>query len=382
MTDPTHLIADDLIDAACSATTLNDFGADGWQTGLGLVCEGLNANRVRSSARGRLGTEITSHLENRLRVVDWHRQHPELASEPVSSPVIILGLPRTGTTAVSYVLDQDPQFRSLLNWEAVYSAPPAAASDRRSDQRCVELLEFQRAVVDHIDPPPPHWEWADGPTECTFLLAQDFKTVMWDSRAPSPAYHEYLNECDMESAYAYHRSVLQVLQSNTSGRWCLKMPAHALFIDDVLRAYPDARFIWTHRDPVAATASFLNLTAFAHGLTIGAPDIEWITSTCLPRLAQQVERPMRALAGHDVCHVFYDDWLADPMAAITTIYEWLEMDLVGSARDAMVGWLGDDPLAVSRGSKSTVEDFGLQRDQVYERFGDYMNRFDLEPRVR
>ena len=132
----------------------------------------------RPDGRRLLGRTIVDYLTNRLRVIDHHRHHPDLHGAPINEPIIILGLPRTGTTALSYLLDTDPRWRSLLNWEAVDSVPPPTTATLRTDSRCTDLLEFQRSVIDHIDPPPPHWEWADGPTECTFLLAEE----RWDAQ--------------------------------------------------------------------------------------------------------------------------------------------------------------------------------------------------------
>lgn len=324
-----------------------------------------------------LADEAVRYLTNRLRVIDYHQQHPELASAPVEAPLIILGLPRTGTTVLSYLMDQDPQWRSLLNWEAAQSVPPATTATLRTDQRCLDVLQFQRDVLPMIDPPPPHWEWADGPTECTFLIAQDFKSVMWETRVPNPAYREFISTCDMTSAYDYHRSVLQILQSQSPGRWCLKMPAHAYFIEAALAAYPDAKIIWTHRDPVTASASFMNLASFAHGLSLGAPDLQWIVGTYPDRLVEQVRRPMELLADHEVHHVHYSELMVDPMQVIGGLYNWLGTTLSADVAATMQGWLNADPLSESRKARYSLADFGLSREDLLPRFSDYIAAFDI-----
>ncbi len=361
-----------------SRTGLTNFGDSSFRDGLEIVCAGLESERVRFGGRDRLANEIVSHLANRLRVVDWHARHPAARQRSIKAPIVILGLPRTGTTAVSYLLDRDPQWRSLLNWEATQSVPPPTDATLRSDPRCTELLEFQQALVGTIDPPPPHWEWADGPTECTFLLAQDFKTVMWESRVPNPDYRDYITTCDMTSAYDYHRAALQVLGSETTGDWVLKMPAHAYFIEPLLAAYPDARIIWTHRDPSAATASFLNLIAFSHHMTLGTPDIEWIANTYPDRLVEQVMRPMRALAGRDVFHLHYSQYLGDPLAEMTRLYKWLGLDLTDDVETSMRSWLHADPLEVSRRGNATLADFGIDRNELLDRFSLYTSTYDVE----
>ena len=175
-------------------------------------------------------------------------------------------------------------------------------------------------MIDHI-PPPPHWEWADGPTECTFLLAQDFKAAMWESRIPYAPYREYISRADMTSAYRYYRRALEMPQSNAPGRWVLKMPAHAYFIDAVLAEYPDARIVWTHRDPVVAVTSFMNLNAFAHRLSMGTVDHEWIADTVPVAFVEQVHWPMAALADEMSSTSTTATKMADPLGVMADLYE-------------------------------------------------------------
>ena len=356
---------------------LDDFGGSEFEEGLELFCAGLRSNVVTEFGRDLLAGDCQRYLENRLRVVEYRKARPDTAAGEVRAPIVILGLPRTGTTAVSYMLDRDPQWRCLLNWEAVDSVPPPTAETLRSDTRCTDALEFQRAILPTLDPQPPHWEWADGPTECTFLLAQDFKAVMWESRVPNPAYREFISSCDMTSAYQYHRWVLQVLQSDAPGTWCLKMPAHAYFIDALLDTYPDARIIWTHRDPATATASFMNLIAFAHRLSLGEPDIDWIVDTYPDRLVEQVRRPMEALAGRNVYHLHFHRYLSDPLAEMRRIYDWLGVSLEDAVAQDMSGWLEADPLHASRQAYS-LADFGLERTDLLQSFAAYIEAFGVD----
>lgn len=365
------------MEEATAATGLDDFGGSEFLEPLGLVCAGLRQDIITDFGRDLLSRDCVAYLSNRLRMLDWAQQHPEVTESPIAAPIVILGLPRTGTTVLSYLLDHDPRWRSLLNWEAVDSVPPAEGSTLRSDPRCTEKLEFQRSVLPIIDPPPPHWEWADGPTECTFLLAQDFKTIMWDARFPNPAYREYIEQCDMTSAYRYHRLGLQVLQSRAPGRWVLKMPAHAYFIETVLATYPDAQFIWTHRDPATCVASFMNLLAFSHALAIPAADRKWIAETIPPRLLDQATRPMTALADRDVHHVHYQQMMADPLGEIARIYDWLGAPLEADVTTAMGDWLVADPLERSRVSSYSLADFEMNAATVRRSFADYIDHFGV-----
>ena len=155
------------IDALCAAaedrTGLPTSATASYIEGLALVSAALASDRVSPQGRSLLAGEAVTYLSNRLRVDDFHQQHHQLVDSAVESPIVILGLPRTGTTLLSYLLDLDPQWRSLLNWEAVDSVPPPTTATLRSDPRCLERLAFQEQVLPIIDPPPPHWEWGGRP---------------------------------------------------------------------------------------------------------------------------------------------------------------------------------------------------------------------------
>ena len=167
---------------------------------------------IAPHGRDYLIENIVAALSNRLRVTDYVQHHPEVREEKIERPVVILGMPRTGTTVISYLLDCDPARRSLLHWEPVHPVPPATTETLRTDPRCLALLEEQKQIVDYAikaKMPLPHWEDADGPTEDMFLHAQDFKGLSWDSFLSTSRYAEWLiDEADMTSAYEYQKLVL------------------------------------------------------------------------------------------------------------------------------------------------------------------------------
>ena len=352
-------------------------GDESFFEGLTLIATALDQPSVRRGGRAIIVSEIANQLVNRLRVDAHHAANPDLAAAPVDAPIVILGLPRSGTTALSYLLDCSPDVRSLLNWEAVMSVPPPTSATLRTDHRCLEMLEFQRAVFPSIDPPPPHWEWADGPTECTFVLAQDAKSVMWDARLPLPEHREWIESCDMTTAYRHHRRTLQILQSEAPGQWVLKMPAHAFFIDALLAEYPDARIIWTHRDPIRCVASFLDLAGFSQRLSLGEPDREWIVETFPRRLADYIRRAEHALAGHDVLHVDYADLVANPVETGTSALRWAGLEVADQTEAAMRAWVDADPLRRPRTTPYSLADWGLEPTDLDPIFHDYARTHGL-----
>lgn len=236
-------------------------------------CE--SAPGVNPGGREFVYSQFVDALWNRLRVVDYVKHHPEVLDEHVERPLVVLGLPRTGTSLASYLLDQDPLRRSLLTWEAGDSVPPSTPDTLRSDPRCLQKkaeLDVLAEGLKAANIPLVHWDEADGPTECLFVQNQDFKAYLWEAFMPTPAYADWLLHTDMSSAYAYERMVLQLLQSRASGTWSLKMPSHAVHIETLVATYPDVRMVWAHRDPFKSTASFLRLNYLSRAAT-GA-DIE------------------------------------------------------------------------------------------------------------
>jgi Sulfotransferase family len=170
---------DELITRASERAGLDDFGGDSWREGLALLVDSVESTPgVNPGGRDFVYGQFVDALWNRLRIVDYLGQHPEVDQERVERPLVILGLPRTGTSLASYLLDQDPQRRSLLTWEAEDSVPPSTPETLRTDPRCLKKkaeLEILAEGLKAADIPMVHWDEADGPTECVFVQNQDFK---------------------------------------------------------------------------------------------------------------------------------------------------------------------------------------------------------------
>jgi len=177
--------ADEIADLARERAGLTEFASDSWREGLEILLREIDCSpSIIDAGRKFLYRQYADALWNRLRVDDYARRHPAVLDERIERPLVILGMPRTGTTVVSYLLDQDPRWRSLLNWEAVDSVPPPTTATRRTDPRCLAKLAQQRELASALTAAGqgfPHWEDADGPTECIFVQAQDFKAFVWDA---------------------------------------------------------------------------------------------------------------------------------------------------------------------------------------------------------
>jgi hypothetical protein len=370
--------AEELIRAAQERTGLEEFDSDSFREPLDFMVRCINARPKRDQISEALRPEIVNALVNRLRVTDYLHQHPELEQAPIEAPIIVMGMPRTGTTVMSYLLDCDPRFRSLLNWEAVDSAPPPTAASLRTDPRCLEKKQMQEKILPNLPFSVPHWEWADGPTECIFVQAQDFKTLSWESRIASREYAEYLLYCDMSTAYDYQKKVMRVLQSQAPGRWALKMPSHSLHFTWALRAFPDARFIWTHRNPYTALASLGTTIGLGHMTAMGEVDKQFIHDIYPHQIAEHANRPMclrPSLPEDKILDVYCAEVMRDPITGMRRVYAWLGEELAEDVERKMRAWLEEDNRRQSTRPSYSLEDFGWTREEVAPHFEHYLERY-------
>lgn len=377
---------DEVLRAAQARTGLTEIDSDSWREGLGVLLDAIaHSSDVDEQGRKVLEEDYVEALSNRLRVHRYIQDHPQVLAARIERPLVILGLPRTGTTLASYLLDQDPQRRSLLNWEATDSIPPPTTATLRSDPRCLAKLEQQKklaaamiAAKIHI----PHWEDADGPTECIFVQAQDFKAFSLEASSPGSAYSDWLLQCDMTSAYQYHKRVLQVLQSRAPGIWSLKMPSHAVHIDALLATYPDARLVWTHRDPYKATASLCSILMFGKSRSL-ADRIDRLAlgRNTIKQVQAHLQRAMMARARigeHRFYDLHYASLMRDPIGEMRRLYRWAGDDLSSEVEQRMRAWLQARPQDRFGRHEYSMEQYGLTKLQLEPLFADYLARFPIE----
>lgn len=374
------LVADELIAKAQSATGLEDFGSDSYREGLDILLGDYNANGA--SANERLQGSLMMSLCNRLKTTDYLNKNPELLDRPIEKPVFVFGVPRTGTTLLSNLLATDPARRSPLTWEIDDPVPPATTETLTTDPRAVARLEMEKKMLEAMPEMGKYYRSsAIYPNEDVYIMAHDFKTLMWESRGKCPNYRDWLLSTDMTSAYEYHKKYLQVLQHHAPGIWNLKMPSHSLFLETLLKVYPDARLVLTHRDPLTATGSFCGIISQGHG-SVGEVDAEYIGENCLYQAAEHANRVMdfRDKHGEDrVIDVHYADLMNDPISAMRKLYTSLGDDFTEAAESGMQTWLDDNPQNKFGKHEYNLEKFGLSVEKVKPAFERYLSRYDVEP---
>ena len=374
---------DELIETAMKQTGLDRFSGDSFREGLEVLTTDMS-RLERTDAAYHVERDIfLGYLGMRLKIDDWLETHPGLTDRSIEKPVFVFGLPRTGTTLISNLLAADPARRSLLTWEANDPVPPPRAGHLYDDPRARAQIEIEtQAKAANPEAFKYYRSSAVYPTEDVFPMAHDFKSLFWESHGKLPAYGEWLLTTDMHSAYAYHRRFLQVLQSEAPGIWNLKMPSHSLWLRTLLDFYPDARLIWTHRDPFTAIGSLCSLISSSHVRHVGHADNRWIGQNYPAQAALHANRIMDVrdeIGENRIYDLHYASVMRDPIGTMRDLYAWLGDDYTPEAEAAMRAWLADNPQGKFGRHEYRLAQFDLSEETVRPHLERYLDRYAIEP---
>ena len=377
------LNTDQLITAAQQATGLTDFGGDSFAEGLGLLVADINADQDRPAPAVAInGGMITKILIDRLMVTEALKQRPAILNERVERPVFVLGLPRTGTTLLSNLLAADPARRSTLKWELENPVPPPTTATLFTDPRALAALEEDRKLLEASPEAGKYNPWRPFyPHECVLIFQHEFNTLALESWGKLPNYRDFVFNSDWSEGYAYHKRFLQLHQVDAPGIWNLKMPSHALNIEALLAVYPDARLIWTHRDPFTAVGSLCSLITTGHAPFAGRVDAEWIGQNYPWQAAQHAERAMdaRARIGHDrIIDFHFAEAVRDPIAAMRQLYAALGDEFTPVAESGLAAWLAENPQGKFGRHEYRLTQFGLSKETIAPMFERYLSQYSVE----
>jgi len=374
--------ADELEDGARAAAGLHDFGSPYYREGLERTVDALN-NEAELSEIGNViqHATISNALIQRLKVEDTYAQHPEIEDEVVGGPVFVIGLPRTGTTALSQLVAADPQFRSLRMWESQAPTPPPETATQDSDPRIAQAEEGLR-MLDEMFPlmKTMHNSEATAATECQDLMGMSFRTFHFDGAVRVPSYLDWLMHCDMRETYTFHRRVLKLLQWHCPPTlWHLKTPVHMFALDALIEAYPNAKFLWSHRDPAKVMGSVCSLIRYVRSWSSDRDDPEELGAEQLDSWAEAVRRAMdfrQRLGDSRFADVAFADLQHDPVGTLRAGYASLGLTFSQDSERAVEQWAGEHKPG-SRGAHDyELSDYGLTPEGVRERFADYVRTYD------
>jgi hypothetical protein len=372
----------EIVERARETTGLNDFHSESFREGLEILVEDFDRSPlVSDQGRRKFEDLYVRMMANRLRIDDYIARHPEVLDEVVTSPVVVCGMPRTGTTLLSNLLGADPARRSLLNWVIYDSVPPPTTDMLFSDPRYIAVAEAQAAAAaEYRHHAQAHFEAANAPSECIFVQAHDCKSFFNESHATVPAYSEWVRSVDMTSAYQHHLRVLKMLQSKAPGTWNLKMPSHAYHIRSLFETYPDARVVWTHRDPFKAMGSLCSLVSKSHSGYCTEPDLAGIGASYPDEMAGHLNHMLDAARERpeQIYDLSYASLMRDPIGNMRALYHWLGDELTSEAEQRMRGWLEANPQGKFGKHEYNLEKFGLDVEKLQPLFEPYLSVHNVE----
>jgi hypothetical protein len=376
---------DDIVRAAARAAKSDQFGDESFRDALPLFFDAI-AREADLTWLGRVmcRQSLLSFLQNRFSVYRHRAAHPEVAGVPIERPIFIVGYPRTGTTILHSLLAQDPANRAPLAWEVQFPDPPPRSATFDADPR----IDKARTHFGHMDTMAPslasiHEIGADLPQECMPILAQSMLGPQLQMIFNVPSYQAWVDAQSHAPAYTYHRHFLEHLQSkHMKDRWVLKSPIHLRSLDALLIEYPDARIIFTHRDPAKTVPSLASLYYVIRGLAsdsvdpcaLGQQTTEWWADSLDAATAAREKHRDKAAQFMDVQ---FEEVVADPVAALGRAYERFEIPWSADIESRMRAFLADNPRGKHGAHQYEMEDFGLTLAQIRERFEGYCNRYEI-----
>jgi hypothetical protein len=350
---------------------------------LKAICAALEEAGPRQTTFGRLHAQavLLDALAKRIRLTEYLRRYPEIRTQVLSNPLFIVAPFRTGTTFLHRLLSQDPEYRWPRIWEVAY--PPAAEPNFRRDglyfcedpriahaTAAVRVLNRANPALNRL-----HRIGTDLAEECFGFLETSLMSHSFMFYAEVPSYLAWLDDCDAaewESAYETYAAQLRLLHWwYPGGRWVLKSPVHMWNLDALLAAFPDARVIQLHRDPVAVMASFCDLMAAHRQAVWKSPMPAAIGEqalSCMRKAVQRAVSARRRLKESSFIDVNFTDLIGDPIGCVRTIYERLGIELGPEATQRMGAWLREP---VGSHDKPLSDSFGLDQDEIRAAFAPY-----------
>jgi len=373
-----------LVARACADTGLSDFGDTWFFANIDALIPALNSEaRLSEAGVGSASAMIVNGLANRLRHVELVKRHPEILDETVEVAAVVVGLPRTGSTMLHRMLASAPGMTGTRWFETQnYSPMPGERRGETHLRREVAkgFLDYMLATIPDLM--SIHPMSIDQPDEELIILGQLYSSTMIEGTYHVPGYARWLTENDRVQCYRDLRQILQSLQwqdpSRAGAKWVLKTPGHLLALDAVIEVFPKAKIVMTHRDPVATVPSYCSMEHSLYQMVSDRVDPASVAAFWVPRLAELLDRFMAVrgqVAGQNFIDVRYADLLGDPIGEGTRVLEAAGIAVTDAVRAGMAEWIEANKREDRAPHKYALEDFGLVRSDVEQRFAAYRAAF-------
>jgi hypothetical protein len=385
---PVQFSEEAVLGAARESTGLSDFGDDGFRKRLSVWLQAVNEDGELGPV-GRIGVhrDIVRYATNRLRFEDLLKRHPEIREVEIDRPIIIAGLPRSGTTHLLNLIAADRRLRSLRYWESVEPIPVQgeAPGDDGVDPRlarCREAYKQQDVMMPLLknmhDMSPEHVH------EEIELQCIDFSSYELEWIATVPRWRDYYLAEDQRPSYEYMKNVLRALQwLRGPKRWVLKSPQHMEQLGPLMDTFPDATVAITHRDPVSVIASAVTMLVYGDRIRRTRVDPPAVAAYWIDRIEQLLRacaRDRDLIPADRSIDVLFHEFMEDDITMVQRIYDLADLEMTPEARSDLDGYMAANP----RGKHGRIvydlkDDFGLEREELRERFSFYFDRFPVKP---
>lgn len=379
-----ELTPEAMLSAAAERTGLDDFGDPAFRERLDVLCNSLREEAGLSDTGVAVAFEqLVGNLVNRLRLEALIARHPEIEDIEIRRPIIICGLPRTGTTHLHNLMAADPNLRHLPYWESLepFPSPEEAGDETPRRDRCSAGLDLVNTSMPEFR--RMHDMTVDHAHEEIQLLANDISTMLFETTYYLPSFAAYYKSHDQGPSYAYLKRSLQALQFlRGPDRWVLKSPQHLEQFPTLYATFPDATFVVTHRDPVDVTRSMATMVAYASRMGAANPDPVTIGRYWLDRAEDLFSGCLRdrdVLPAAQSIDVRFTDFMADEEGTLATIYALAGQPYDDTVRTAMRQFIAEHPRGRYGEVSYDLADVGLDAGEVARRLGPYRDRFVGDP---
>ena len=374
--------ANEIIDQAKSETGLSDLGEPLFLEGLNRLIDSINneanLNEIGIQAQP---IRIQGLLSNRLRFEEDLKKFPEILEQEIISPIVIVGLPRTGSTMTHRLLASDPNHTAMLWWEGRY--PALLPGEKRGDIEA--RMELGKAEVDAVVAASPEaldihpWDYK-GADEEILLLEHNFLSTVPESFMALPSYSEWIEEQDHALAYEDLKKFIQYLQWQNPGRenkrWVLKSPHHLGFIDKMISVFPDAKIIQTHRDPIKTVPSFCSMCANLFEPLTTNFDKVFIGKHWSNKLTRALNHCMNISEKHpdNFLDLEFLNMIKDPIDEMKKIYDFIGEPFGEKTEVAMEAWREENKHEMGA-HKYSLEEYDLTESQINNNFSKYQQKY-------
>ncbi len=385
--NPPSLTEEAVLGAALERTGLSDFGPEDFRERLAVWLEAVNEDReLGPMGRTVVFNDCVRYATNRLRLEDLIKKSPEILDVEIKAPIIVGGLPRSGTTHLLNLIAADERLRSLPYWESLepIPAPEDAHAEGEEDPRltrCKQISALQDQIMPYL--PAMHHMAPEHVHEEIELQAIDFSSYILEWNAMVPRWRDYYLAHDQRASYAYLKKALQALQwLKGPERWILKSPQHLEQLGPLTETFPDATIVLTHRDPVSVIQSAITMLSYGDRMRRTRVNPKAVADYWIDR----VERMLRAcvrdrdlVPAEKSIDVLFHEFMADDIAMVERIYDLAGLPMTDRARQQFDDYMTANPRGkFGRVTYDLEGDFGVDPDALRERFDFYFERFPIK----